>query len=94
MFERDAKVQGLEVHHRKMAFVRGYVTCTNCGANYHAANPDERTFCQIYSRPVEPDETEKNIVAAEACDHWVADGLDRNKVVHRDHSYSYEKWGD
>ena len=90
MDERGPKLQGLEVHRRDMAFVRGYVTCTNCGANYHAANPKERTFCQMYSRPVEPLETEKNILMAEACDQWIADGLDRNMVVHPDHSYSYD----
>lgn len=76
-----------------MAFVRGFVTCTNCGANYDNT-PTGRTFCQIYSRTVDPTATEANINMAEACDQWVADGLDRNKVVHPDHTYRYDKWGD
>lgn len=90
MDERDAKSQGLEVHRREMAFVRGFVTCTNCGACYGMNM--EPTFCQIYSRPVDPEATEHNIFMAESCDQWVANGLDRNKVVHPDHSYRYDKW--
>lgn len=37
MDERDAKAQKLEIHRRDIAFVRGYVTCTTCGCNYHCA---------------------------------------------------------
>lgn len=94
MDERDAKLQGLEIHRREMAFVRGFVTCTNCGANYNASKPEEKTFCQMYSRRIDPDATEQNIFMAEACEQWVADGLDRNKVVHPDHAYRYDKWAD
>ena len=91
MDERDAKAQGLEVHRREMAFVRGFVTCTNCGGNY-TQNPGERTFCQLYSMPIDPAATEANILRAEACEQWVADGLDRSKVVHPNHRYRYDDW--
>lgn len=89
MDERDARVLGLQVHRREMAFVRGFVTCTNCGCNYHCQT-DEPTFCQAYSRPVDPAAVEQNIFMAEACDQWVPKGLDRNKVVHPAHRYGYE----
>lgn len=89
MDERDAQLQGLEVHRRDMAFVRGYVTCTNCACNYHCQT-DEPTFCQIYSMPVDPTATDKNILMAEACEQWVGKGMDRNMVVHPNHKYRYE----
>jgi hypothetical protein len=90
MDEQSAKRQGLEIHRRDMAFLRGFVTCTNCGSNYNASNPSEKTFCQMYSRPVNPDDTERNIFHAEACDQWVPDGLDRSKVVTPEHRYRYD----
>jgi hypothetical protein len=93
MNEKGAKLQGLEVHRRDMAFVRGFVTCTNCGCNYHCQT-NEPTFCQTYSRPIDPTDTDKNILMAEACEQWVPNGLDRNQVVHPDHTYRYEKWED
>lgn len=92
MDERDAKSQGIEIHRREMAFVKGFVTCTNCGACYDQNN--EPRFCQNYSRRVDPAAAEENIFIAEACDQWVANGLDRNKVVHPDHSYRYDKLED
>jgi hypothetical protein len=95
MDERDAKAQGLEVHRRDMAFVRGYVTCVTCGCNYHCRDdkPGNRTptFCQIYSMPIDPTATDDNILRAEACDQWVHETLDRSMVVHPDHTYRYEK---
>lgn len=95
MDERDAKLQGLEVHRRDMAFVRGYVTCTSCGCNYDASKPErEPTFCQMYSIRIDPNATDANILRAEACEQWVHERLDRNMVVHPDHSYRYDKWGD
>lgn len=96
MNERDAKLQGLEVHRRDMAFVRGYVSCTSCACNYAAnvVNRREPTFCQIYSIPIDPAAIDANILRAEACEQWVHEKLDRNKVVHPDHSYRYDKWGD
>jgi hypothetical protein len=98
MDERDAKTQGLEVHRRDMAFVRGYVTCTTCACNYDCSQdkPGQRvpTFCQIYSLRIDPSATDANILRAEACDQWVHENLDRNKVVHPNHSYRYDKWGD
>lgn len=90
MDERDARNMGIEVVRRDMAFTKGYVTCTNCACNYNCSKPDEKTFCQIYSRPVDPSDTERNIFLAEACEQWVANGLDRNKVVTPDHKYRYE----
>lgn len=90
MDERDVKLQGLTTHKRTMTFVTGYVTCTNCAANY-TQNPGEKTFCQKYSRSVDPSDTEKNITTAEACVQWVGDGMDRNKVVHPDHAYAYDR---
>lgn len=89
MDERDAALQGLQIHRREMGFVKGFVTCTNCGCNYHSRTL-EPTFCQMYSRPVDPSNVEKNIFMAEACDQWVPLGLDRNKVVHPSHRYRYE----
>ena len=89
MDERDATLQGLEIHRREMAFVRGFVTCTNCGCNYDCAT-DEPTFCQKYCRPIDPADTDGNVFMAEACDQWVPRGLDRNKVVHPNHRYRYE----
>lgn len=75
MDERDAKTQGLEVHRRDMAFVRGYVTCTTCACNYDCSQdkPGQRvpTFCQIYSLRIDPSATDANILRAEACDQWV-----------------------
>ncbi|MEX8520037.1 MAG: hypothetical protein AB3X44_16125 [Leptothrix sp. (in: b-proteobacteria)] len=96
MDERDAKALGLEVHHRDMAFVRGYVTCTSCGCNYDASIPAARvpTFCQMYSVDIDPAATEANILRAEACEQWVHERLDRSKVVHPSHNYRYDKWED
>lgn len=93
MDERDAKLQGLEVHRRDMAFVRGYVSCNNCACNYSAADGSP-TFCQIYSLPIKPEDTEANTLRGEACDQWCGRGMDRSKVVHPNHSYRYDKWGD
>lgn len=97
MDERDAKTLGIEVHRREMAFVRGYVTCTTCAANYHAEEdrPGNRvpTFCQMYSLPIDPADTDANILRAEACDQWVHEALDRNKVICPDHTYRYDKDG-
>jgi hypothetical protein len=94
MDERDAKVQGLEIHRRNIAFVRGYVTCTTCGCNYYARDdrPGNRvpTFCQKYSIPIDPAETDRNTLRAESCDQWVHETLDRNMVVHPNHTYRYE----
>lgn len=98
MDEREAKQQGLEIHRRHMAFVRGYVTCTTCGCNYHAEEdrPGNRapTFCQTYSTPIDPSDTDNNVLRAESCEQWVHETLDRNKVVHPDHAYRYDKWTD
>ena len=91
MDERQARLQGIEIHRREMAFVKGYVTCTNCGCNYHCRT-EEPTFCQAYSRVINPEATEENIFMAESCQQWVAKCLDRNSVVHPDHHYSYEDW--
>ena len=94
MDERGAKLQGLEIHRRDMAFVRGYVSCNSCGCNYNAniAQKREPTFCQIYCMPVDPMATDANILRGEACEQWVHYLLDRNMVVHPDHTYLYEKW--
>lgn len=95
MDERDAKAQGLEIHRRDMAFVRGYVTCTNCECNYDASSgPTRRIFCQTYSLPIDPAALDANILRGESCAQWVPLGLDRNKVVNPDHSYRYDNWGD
>lgn len=98
MDERDARLQKLEIHRRDMAFVRGYVTCTTCACNYDASEdrPGKRvpTFCQKYSLRIDPTATEANMLRAEACDQWVHERLDRNMVVHPDHSYRYDKWED
>lgn len=96
MDEREARLQGLEVHRREIAFVRGYVSCTSCGCNYDARELTTRvpTFCQKYSMRIDPSATEANILRAEACDQWVHEKLDRNKVVHPDHAYRYDKWED
>lgn len=94
MNERDAKLQGVEVHRREMAFVRGFVNCATCACNYHARDdkPGNRmpTFCQIYSLTIDPADTDANTLRAEACEQWVHEGLDRNKVVTPDHKYRYE----
>lgn len=92
MNERDVKLQGIEVHRRDMAFVRGYVTCTNCACNYNCSKPEEKTFCQIYGMGIDPAATDANTLRAEACEQWVGDGMDRNKVVTPDHRYHYEDW--
>lgn len=89
MEEKQARKQGIAIHRREMAFVRGFVTCTNCGCNYHCKT-NEPVFCQIYSRVIDPASTEQNIFMAESCHQWVAKGLDRNKIVHPDHSSRYE----
>jgi hypothetical protein len=92
MDERDANLFGVEIVRRDMAFRKGYVTCTNCECNYDASKPGKtvKTFCQIYSRPVDPSDTERNIFLAESCDQWIPIGLDRNKVITPAHTYRYE----
>lgn len=90
MDEIDAKNNGLKVHRREMAFVRGFVICTNCGSNYNASKPEEKTYCQSFGFPVDPAATEQNITKAEACKLWVPDGLDRNEVVTPPHRYWYD----
>lgn len=92
MDEIGAKLQGLEVHRRDMAFVRGYVSCNTCACNYHASVRQTRmpTFCQIYSVPIDPLQTDANTLRAEACDQWVHEAMDRNAVVTPDHVYRYE----
>jgi len=92
MDERDAKAQGLELHRREMTFVRGYVSCMGCGCNYDATT-GAPTFCQKYSKPIEPTARDENILRAQACEQWVHERLDRNMVVHPDHTYRYETWG-
>lgn len=93
MDEREAKTQGIEIHRRDMAFVRGYVTCNSCGCNYDGSQAKRvPTFCQKYSLRIDPSATEVNILRAEACDQWVHENLDRNKVVHPDHEYRYDNW--
>jgi hypothetical protein len=96
MNERDVKLQGIEVHRRDMAFVRGYVSCNNCACNYGAHNHIRRdpVFCQIYSLPIDPANVDENILRAESCEQWVFEQMDRNKVVTPDHTYRYDKWGD
>lgn len=98
MDERDAARAKVQVHRRDMAFVRGYVSCANCACNYDCTaaieGRTERTFCQIYSRQVDPLDEEKCINTAEACDQWVGASMDRNMVVTPSHSYRYDKWGD
>jgi len=96
MDERDAKTQGLEVHRREMAFVRGYVTCASCACNYDASSLEVRvpTYCQKYSMTIDEKAIEANILRAEKCNQWVHIGLDRNEVVHPDHAYRYDKWED
>lgn len=91
MDEKDAKLHGLEIHRREMSFLREYVNCINCAANY-SASTNEPIFCQIFSIPIEPVATEANVHRAEACRHWVPRGLDRNKVVTPDHRHHYEDW--
>jgi hypothetical protein len=91
MDERDEKLQGLEVHRSDMAFVRGYVTCTACACNYDGSQAIRvPTFCQIYCIRIDPNATDANILRAEACEQWVHEALDRNKVVNPDHSYWYD----
>ena len=98
MDEQDAKLGRYEVHRRDIAFVRGYVNCAACACNYDASeiiNGNRMpTFCQIYSIPIDPTETDANTLRAEACDQWVHESLDRNKVVTPSHSYHYDKWSD
>lgn len=77
-------------HQRPMTFVRGFVTCTNCAACYDVTRPREKTFCQPYSRPVDPYATEHNIAVAERCAQWVPDGVDRSMVVVPPHEYWYD----
>jgi hypothetical protein len=86
--EGSAKRQGLEVVRREMAFTKGFVACTNCGACYD--QNDEPRFCQAYSFTVDPSATEVNIFKAEACEQWVPKGLDRTKVILPDHKYWYD----
>ena len=93
MDEKDVKLFGVEVHRREMAFARGYVSCNNCACNY-AANDNSPTFCQIYSKPVDPEAVDANTLTGEACDQWVGRGMDRNQVITPDHSYRYDKWQD
>jgi hypothetical protein len=90
MNERDAKVQGYEVHRRDIAFIRGYVSCANCACNYSAQDMSP-TFCQIYSTPIDPASTDENTLRAEACEQWCGMGMDRNKIVTPNHTYHYEK---
>ena len=93
MDEKDARLFGVRVVRRDMAFTAGYVVCTNCECNYDASAPTERTFCQIYSTDIDPAETAANELRAEACDQWVPLGIDRNKIITPEHSYRYDKWG-
>ena len=89
MNERDAELQDLQVHRRTMSFVRGFVTCSNCGCNYHSRT-QAPTFCQAYSRSVDPSDHESNVATAEACEQWIPMGLDRNRVVHPNLRHPYE----
>lgn len=92
MYESTCKREGIEIVRREMAFVKGFVTCTNCGACYDQ-NTEPR-FCQKYALTIDPAATDANILRAEACDQWEPKGLDRSKVVLPDHVYRYEKWDD
>lgn len=91
MDERDCELQGLKIIRRDMAFTKGYVSCENCACNYDMQQPtDGKSFCQIYSMPVDPTDSERCEFMAEACDQWVPRGLDRNMVVTPNHKYRYE----
>jgi hypothetical protein len=90
MDEKTAKQLGITIVRREMAFASEYVTCTNCACNYHAKDMTP-TFCQMYSRSVDPSAIALNEVTAAQCMQWVPNGLDRNKVINANHSYRYEK---
>ena len=88
MDEKDAKLGGYTVIRREMAFLKEFITCTNCGCNYDYDN--NPTFCQKYSRRVDPAATEENERTAQSCNQWVPKGLNRNMVVHPNHKHWYE----
>ncbi len=92
MDERDAKRTGVPIVRKDMAFAADYVSCATCACNYDMQTPDGRSFCQIYSMTIDPADTKKNEFTASACDQWVRDGLDRNKVITPDHKYRYDDW--
>lgn len=88
MDERDAKLTGVIIVEKTMRFARDYVSCSNCAANYDQNN--EARFCQIFSMAMAPEVTEENMTRALGCGHWVAKGLNRNKVITPEHKCWYE----
>lgn len=88
MTENDAKVFGHTVVYKPMKFLRKYVTCTNCKANYDQNH--EPRFCQPFTMPINPSATEENMDRAAQCGQWCAKGMDRNMVVTPDYKTWYE----
>ena len=58
------------------------------------AGPSCADLLPTLQHSINPADTDANILRAEACDQWVHEALDRNKVVHPDHTYHYDKWQD
>lgn len=94
MDERDASRNGHNVVRRQMAFIESFVTCSNCACNYNASAPSESTFCQMFSKAVNPDDVEQNEATARACAQWIPNGLSRHKTVTPNHRYWYEDKSD
>lgn len=92
MDQSDVDLRGLETHTREFKFLKGFVTCTNCGSNYSAQDPNSPVFCQTFSVPIVPSANKENIEKAEQCLHFIPKGIDRNKVVTPNHKNHYEDW--
>jgi len=63
-----------------------YISCLHCECNYGS-----HEWCQVFSFPVDTDETDKNKECASKCANFVPEGMDRAKVKTPEVERWYEK---
>lgn len=72
-------------------FHKEFVTCTKCRLNYSGRDNGKRTFCQEFSRIIDPKEVEFNEKTATTCHYFVPDGLSRYILKSKERERWYEK---
>ena len=71
-------------------FHKIFISCDYCSKNYNASNPKEKTFCQEFSFPIDPNSPTKNNERGLDCKYWVPDGIRRDLI--REIAPERERW--
>lgn len=77
---------------RTYYFYPQYVSCLHCACNYGATSGN-KTFCQVFSTNIVPQEVEKNKTVARNCTHFVPDKSMRSMIKTDDYKTWYEDIG-